>query len=155
MNTLFIITIMLALLFFVVLIYHKEHFSNPPPRHLAYSPDAEAKAATLAKYAGLTTHTAPVMQSKAKPIPIPVGQLPPQMFDDTMLRSSVIPNAPAPSGTDQTGKLMYSAVDLQANIENINNKLSNLNMNMPYMVGSEVENQLSIAGRPRMIPIPG
>ena len=151
MKSLFIIAIMLALLFFITLIYHKEHFTNPPSRRI----HAIAQVMPQQQYPVYVVNSpAAPSTPPAPPAPKP-ERLPPQRFEDASLRSSVIPNAPAPSGTDQTGKLMYSAVDLQANIENINNKLSNLNMNMPYMVGSEVEHQLSIAGMARMIPIPG
>jgi hypothetical protein len=101
MNTI-IICGALALILFVTLLYHKEHFINPPT---------------------------PLTES--------------QDFSDESLLRSVIPNAPAPAGTDQTEKLMYSNTDLEANIVDIKKKINLVNMNMPAYVRQEVASQLA------------
>jgi len=96
----FVIPMTLALFLFVTLIYHTEHFTNPP--------------------------------------------VAPQDFSDEGLIRPVIPNAPAPAGTDQTGRLIYSNTDLQANIVNVEEKIKLMNMNMPEYVRKEVEAQLAV-----------
>lgn len=95
----FVITMTLALFLFVTLIYHTEHFTNPPMLE--------------------------------------------QDFSDEGLIRPVIPNAPAPAGTDQTGRLIYSNADLQANIVNVEEKIKLMNMNTPQYVREEVEAQLA------------
>ncbi len=102
MRTAFIISMFLALFLFVALLYHAEHFTNPP-----------------------------MLQ---------------QDFSDEGLIRPVIPNAPAPAGTDQTGRLIYSNTDLQANIVNVEEKIKLMNMNMPEYVRQEVDAQLSAKG---------
>ena len=98
----FVISMILALFLFVALLYHAEHFTNPP-----------------------------MMQ---------------QDFSDEGLIRPVIPNAPAPAGTDQTGRLIYSNADLQANIVNVEEKIKLMNMNTPQYVRQEVEAQLAAKG---------
>ena len=66
-----------------------------------------------------------------------------QDFSDEGLIRPVIPNAPAPAGTDQTGRLIYSNTDLQANIVNVEEKIKLMNMNTPQYVRQEVEAQLA------------
>ena len=95
----FVITMTLALFLFVTLIYHTEHFTNPPMLE--------------------------------------------QDFSDEGLIRPVIPNAPAPAGTDQTGRLIYSNTDLQANIVNVEEKIKLMNMNVPEYVRQEVGAQLA------------
>lgn len=65
-----------------------------------------------------------------------------QDFNDTSLYSDQIPNAPAPAGTDQTGKLMYTSADLEANINKLKNEVDNLQMNTPGYIKQEVSQQL-------------
>lgn len=69
-----------------------------------------------------------------------------QDFSDEGLIRPVIPNAPAPAGTDQTGRLIYSNADLQANIVNVEEKIKLMNMNTPQYVRQEVEAQLAAKG---------
>jgi hypothetical protein len=95
----FVITMTLALFLFITLIYHTEHFANPP-----------------------------MLQ---------------QDFSDEGLIRPVIQNAPAPAGTDQTGRLIYSNTDLQANIVNVEEKIKLMNMNTPQYVREEVAAQLA------------
>ena len=121
MNTI-IICITIALILFITLIYHREHFTNPPvsasePKVL----DAEPKV----------------------PMAEPMLLTKPQNFSDESLLRSVIPNAPAPAGTDQTDKLMYSNTDLEANIVDIKKKIDLVNMNMPEYVRQEVASQMA------------
>ena len=99
-----IIGLILLVLFFIVLIYHQENFTNP--------------------------------------------QTIPQNFDDTILRESVIPNRPAPSGTDQTERLIYSNAGVEADITDIKNKLSNLDMAVPVYVRQGVEQQIKVLMAP-------
>lgn len=107
MNTI-IICITIALILFITLIYHREHFTNP-----SVSADE------------------PMLLTE------------PQNFSDESLLRSVIPNAPAPAGTDQTDKLMYSNTDLEANIVDIKKKIDLVNMNMPEYVRQEVASQMA------------
>ena len=72
----------------------------------------------------------------------------PQNFDDRSLYESRIPNAPAPAGTDQTEKLIYSNADVEADITDIKNKLKNLDMNVPIYVRQGVEQQLKVLMAP-------
>lgn len=109
----FVITMTLALFLFVTLIYHTEHFTNPP---------------------------------MLEPTPSMLEPNPPMLeqdFSDEGLIRPVIPNSPAPAGTDQTGRLIYSNTDLQANIVNVEEKIKLMNMNMPEYVRQEVEAQLA------------
>jgi hypothetical protein len=99
-----IIGLTLLVLFFIVLIYHQENFTNPP---------------TI-----------------------------PQNFDDRTLYESVIPNRPAPAGVDMTDKLIYANVDLAADINDIKNKLKNLDMAVPVYVRQGVEQQLKVLMAP-------
>lgn len=71
-----------------------------------------------------------------------------QRFDDKALYKSVIPNMPAPAGTNQTDRLLYSNADIEANITDIKNKLTNLDMNVPIYVRQGVEQQLKILMAP-------
>lgn len=63
-------------------------------------------------------------------------------FLDESIRSDVIPNAPAPAGTDITGKLIYAPVDLQANIVAAKQKIDNLGLNLPSYIKQEVQEQI-------------
>lgn len=72
----------------------------------------------------------------------------PQNFDDRTLYESKIPNMPAPAGTDQTEKLIYSNADVEADITDIKNKLKNLDMNVPIYVRQGVEQQLKVLMAP-------
>lgn len=81
-------------------------------------------------------------ESFANPAP------PVQDFDDTTLRESVIPNAPAPAGVNQTGRLLYSNADVQADITDIKNKLRNLDTAVPVYVRQGVEEQLKVLMHP-------
>jgi hypothetical protein len=65
-----------------------------------------------------------------------------QNFNDTSLYSDRIPNALAPAGTDQTGKLMYTSADLEANIVKLKNEVDNLQLNTPGYIKQEVSQQL-------------
>jgi hypothetical protein len=65
-----------------------------------------------------------------------------QRFLDKTLYSDQIPNAPAPAGTDQTGKLMYTSADLEANIVKLKNEVDNMQMNTPGYIKQEVSQQL-------------
>lgn len=114
MNTI-IICITIALILFITLIYHREHFTNPPV------PVSEPKV----------LNGEPMLLTE------------PQNFSDESLLRSVIPNAPAPAGTDQTDKLMYSNTDLEANIVDIKKKIDLVNMNMPEYVRQEVASQMA------------
>jgi hypothetical protein len=123
MNT-FIICGTLALILFVTLLYQREYFTNPSPAELMV-PGAEP------------------MVPGAEPMLLTE----PQNFSDESLLRSVIPNAPAPAGTDQTEKLMYSNTDLEANIVDIKKKIDLVNMNMPEYVRQEVASQLVAQGQ--------
>lgn len=63
-------------------------------------------------------------------------------FIDQSLINNVIPNAPPPPGTDQTGKLIYTSADLQANIEDVKKKYDLLNFNIPNYIKQEVNQQV-------------
>lgn len=66
----------------------------------------------------------------------------PTNFIDQSLLSDRIANAPAPAGTDQTGKLIYSAADIEADITKLKNEVDNIQMNTPGYVKQEVSEQL-------------
>jgi hypothetical protein len=66
----------------------------------------------------------------------------PDFIDASMLQFNVIPNAPAPAGTDQTEKLLYTAADLDANIQDVKKKYDLLNFNLPSFIKREVNQQV-------------
>ena len=66
----------------------------------------------------------------------------PTNFIDQSLLSDRIANAPAPPGTDYTGKLIYSAADIEADISKLKNEVDNIQMNTPGYIKQEVSEQL-------------
>lgn len=66
-----------------------------------------------------------------------------QDFLDKSMWSDKIKNKPAPPGVDFVGEVVYAPVDLAADIAHIKNQISNMTMNQPDDIRSQVVQQIS------------
>ena len=66
-----------------------------------------------------------------------------QDFSDKAMWADKIKNKPAPPGVDFVGEVVYAPVDLAADIANIKNQLSNIVLNQPGDIRSQVNQQIS------------
>ena len=66
-----------------------------------------------------------------------------QDFLDKSMWSDKIKNKPAPPGVDFVGEVVYAPVDLAADIAHIKNQISNMTMNQPDEIRSQVVQQIS------------
>lgn len=66
-----------------------------------------------------------------------------QDFLDKSMWADKIKNKPAPPGVDFVGEVVYAPVDLAADIANIKNQLSNIVLNQPGDIRSQVNQQIS------------
>jgi hypothetical protein len=79
-------------------------------------------------------------QQQQAPTQPPVAN---QDFLDKSMWSDKIKNKPAPPGVDFVGEVVYAPVDLAADIAHIKNQLSNMTMNQPDEIRSQVVQQIS------------
>ena len=86
-----------------------------------------------------TTAVAEQQQQQAPTQP-PVAN---QDFLDKSMWSDKIKNKPAPPGVDFVGEVVYAPVDLAADIAHIKNQISNMTMNQPDEIRSQVVQQIS------------
>ena len=93
----------------------------------------------------LTTHREPTEGFiGANALPSVASGVPSRFLDES-LWSSKIPNAPAPAGTDITGRLLYSNADVVADVTKVKQELANLNLNIPGMVKMAVSQQVPVS----------
>jgi hypothetical protein len=70
------------------------------------------------------------------------GKIP---FLDESLWTDKIANAPAPAGTDITGEIIYSNVDVMANVTKIKQDMAALNFAIPGLVRDNVAQQVPVS----------